>query len=82
MARIVWQQAGLNWDVVCRRAGARRRWNEGRRAAQQQRQHEVLRLLCQGGEWRGMQRSIADHLGVHPSVISRDLVALRRQGLW
>jgi predicted DNA-binding transcriptional regulator YafY len=29
-----------------------------------------------------MQRAIADLLGVHPSVISRDVAALQRQGLW
>jgi hypothetical protein len=82
MARIVWQRQGLTWDEICRRAGARRRWNERRRAAQQRRQHEVLRLLCQWGEGRGMQRAIADQLGVHPWVISRDVAALRQAGLW
>jgi hypothetical protein len=82
MAQIAWQRHGLTWDEVCRRAGARRRWNERRRAAQQQRQQKVWCLLCQWGEWRGMQRVIADQLGVHPSVISRDIGALRRQGLW
>jgi len=82
MARIVWQQAGLSWGEVCRRVAARRQWNERRRASRQQRQHEVWCLLCQWGGWRGMQRVIADQLGVHPSVISRDIGALRRQGLW
>ena len=64
MAHIVWQQAGLSWDEVYRRAGARRRWNERRRAALQQRQLKVWCLLGQLGEWRGMQWAIADHLGV------------------
>jgi hypothetical protein len=29
-----------------------------------------------------MQQAIADQSGVHPSVISRDIAALRRQGVW
>jgi hypothetical protein len=82
MARIIWQRQGLSWDEVCRRAGARRRWNERRRAAQQQRQHEVWCLLCRWGTWRGVQRAIAEQLGVHPSVISRDVAMLRRGGAW
>jgi DNA-binding CsgD family transcriptional regulator len=82
MARIMWQSSGLTWDEVCRRAGARRLWNERRRRAAHQRQHEVLNLLLTWGQFRGVQALIAQRLQVSEMTVSRDVTALREAGLW
>jgi hypothetical protein len=60
-------------------AAERRKCNERRREAAQWRRQQVFDLLLTW-EWRrGVQRRLAERLGVHPSVISRDLAALRQR---
>jgi hypothetical protein len=63
-----------NWDEVCRRHAARQRWNSLRRFAADQRRQRLLALVLEiGGLERGAQSRIAEALGVHRSVISKDL---------
>jgi hypothetical protein len=66
-----------SWDEVCRRHAARSRWNAVRRVLAESRRQEVLTLLLEyGGLQRGVQRRLAEALGVHRSVISKDLKKL------
>jgi DNA invertase Pin-like site-specific DNA recombinase len=77
MASIVWQRQGLPWAEVCRRAGARRKWNERRRALARQRQALVeAAWLASAGTW-GWQAALARQLGVHRSTVTRALQAVR-----
>jgi hypothetical protein len=63
-----------NWDEVCRRHAARKRWNSLRRFLADQRRQRLLTLVLEiGGLERGAQASIARALGVHRSTISKDL---------
>jgi hypothetical protein len=82
MARIVWQSSGLSWEEVCRRAAARRNWNERRQRAARARQQEVWNLLLAWGQFRGVQALIAQRLQVSEMAISRDVAALRAAGRW
>jgi DNA-binding MarR family transcriptional regulator len=62
---------------VCRRASARRHVNAWRTFLATQRRVQVLELLIErGGLQRGVQSAIARRLGVHRSVISKDLKRL------
>jgi hypothetical protein len=62
---------------VCRRRAACRRWNAVRRVVRETRRQRVLELILElGGLHRGAQTAIARQLGVHRSVISKDLKAL------
>jgi hypothetical protein len=63
-----------NWDEVCRRHAARKRWNSVRRFLADQRRQRLLELVLELGglEW-GAQSQIAEALGVHRSTISKDL---------
>jgi hypothetical protein len=66
-----------SWDEVCRRHAARRRWNAVRRVLRETRRQRVRELVLElGGLQRGVQAAIARMLGVHRSVISKDLKAL------
>jgi hypothetical protein len=77
MARIVWQSSGLPWDEVCRRAGARRRWNERRQEVARQRLDRVQAAwLRWDGTW-GWQVRLARELQVHRSTVTRDLQKIR-----
>jgi hypothetical protein len=60
-----------------RRASGRRRYNAVRRFLGELRRRQLLELLQELGglEW-GNQRLIAECLGVHPSVVSKDLKRL------
>jgi hypothetical protein len=63
-----------NWEEVCRRAAARRRWNAVRRVVAADRRRQVLELvLALGGLERGAQSRIAAALGVHRSTVCKDL---------
>jgi hypothetical protein len=65
------------WDVVCRRASARRQLNAVKTFLANERRRQVLELLISlGGLRRGSQVEIAKRLKVHPSVISKDLKRL------
>jgi hypothetical protein len=62
-----------NWDEVCRRHAARKRWNSVRRFLANQRRQRLLALVLEiGGLQRGAQSRIAEALGVHRSTISKD----------
>jgi hypothetical protein len=77
VSTIRWERSGLSWDQICRRAGARRRWNSLRTFLANERRRQILELLIeQGGLERGAQSRIAEALGVHRSVISKDLKRL------
>jgi hypothetical protein len=74
VSTIVWQRSGLTWEDICRRAGARRRWNALRTFLANERRCQVLELLLElGGLQWGVQAEIARRLQVHPSVISKDI---------
>jgi hypothetical protein len=65
------------WDVVCRRASARRQLNAVKTFLATERRRHVLELLLELGGLRwGSQAAIARQLKVHPSVISKDLKKL------
>lgn len=60
-------------------AGGRRRYNAQRRAAAQERQAEILRLVRKGGHdllARGTTVTLARHLGVSHGTVGRDIRAL------
>src|SRR5262245_58723405 len=60
-------------DEMKRRAGGRRRYHYLRRLDQLRRRMKVFELLnMEGGPRHGLQREIAQVLGVSPSVICRD----------
>jgi hypothetical protein len=66
--------APTDWQTVCARAGGRRRYNAVRTFLADLRRRAVLELLEEiGGLPRGAQAEIARQLGVHRSVISKDL---------
>jgi DeoR/GlpR family transcriptional regulator of sugar metabolism len=66
-----------NWDAICRRAGGRRRYNAQRRFNAEMRQLEVAQLIDRYGLLeRGVQKRIADELGVSEATISRDVAHL------
>jgi hypothetical protein len=63
-----------SWETVCRRASARRQLNAMKTFLAELRRRQVFeRLIELGGLPRGAQAAIARQLGVHPSVISKDL---------
>jgi DNA-binding MarR family transcriptional regulator len=73
--------AQTDWETVCRRASARRRWNSLRAFRAAQRRMQVVELLIElGGLQRGVQAEIARRLQVHRSVISKDLKRLWGDG--
>jgi methylphosphotriester-DNA--protein-cysteine methyltransferase len=76
---------GTNWsaptdfDLVCKRAAGRRRYNAERQAEAQERFKLVLAaILPPEGRKRGTQEQLARALGVHPSTISRDVKKWKR----
>jgi hypothetical protein len=63
-----------NWDEVCRRHAARKRWNSVRGFLADQRRTRLLAFVVElGGLQRGAQSRLAEALGVHRSTISKDL---------
>jgi hypothetical protein len=65
-----------SWDVVCRRSAGRRRYHAVRRLRRDLRRERVAELLLRYGLGRGVQARIARELGVHRSVITKDVQAL------
>jgi hypothetical protein len=64
------------------RAGGRRRYNAQREREKWRRRFAILRICAAADELRhGFQQELAGRFGVHKSVISRDLVWVRRMGL-
>jgi hypothetical protein len=77
VSTIVWQRSGLSWDQLCRRAGARRRWNSLKTFLATERRRHVLELVIElGGLQWGAQSAIARQLHVHRSTISKDIKRL------
>lgn len=76
---------GMNWsaptdfDLVCKRAAGRRRYNAERQAEAQERFKLVLAaILPPEGRKRGTQAQLARSLGVHPATICRDVKKWKR----
>jgi hypothetical protein len=66
--------APTDWQTVCARAAARRKYNSLRRLRAEERRRQVLELALQLGDLgRGAQTMIAVVLGVHRSTVSKDL---------
>jgi len=65
------------WDEICRRAGGRRRYNARRKLIAEMRRFKVAQLVKEYGLYeRGVQKRIADELGVSEATISRDIALL------
>lgn len=66
--------APTDFDLVCKRAAGRRRYNAERQAGARERFKIVLMtILPPEGRERGTQAQLARSLGVHPSTICRDV---------
>lgn len=71
--------AQTDFDVVCKRAAGRRRYNAKRRAEARERYLQVVEaIMPSGGRKRGTQAQLARVLGVHRSTICRDVAKWRR----
>jgi hypothetical protein len=71
--------AKTDFNVVCKRAAGRRRYNTKRRAEARERYLQVVEaIMPTGGCKRGTQAQLARVLGVHRSTICRDVAKWRR----
>ncbi|MDQ3816075.1 MAG: hypothetical protein M3362_00095 [Acidobacteriota bacterium] len=71
--------AKTDFDVVCKRAAGRRRYNAKRREEARERYLQVVEaIMPTGGRKRGTQAQLARVLGVHRSTICRDVAKWRR----
>ncbi len=71
--------AKTDFDVVCKRAAGRRRYNAKRRAEARERYLQVVEaIMPTNGRKRGSQAQLARALGVHRSTICRDVAKWRR----
>lgn len=71
--------APTDFDLVCKRAAGRRRYNAQRQAEARERFKIVIAaILPPEGRQRGTQAQLARALGVHPSTISRDVKKWKR----
>jgi hypothetical protein len=71
--------AKTDFDVVCKRAAGRRRYNAKRRAEARKRYSQVVEaIMLPDGRKRGSQAQLARALGVHRSTICRDVAKWRR----
>ena len=68
-----------DWDMVCRRASGRRRYNSVRRFRAAMRRLQVARLVHAYGFEHGVQARIAHELGISEATVCRDLQALWRE---
>jgi hypothetical protein len=75
----------MNWseltdfDLVCKRAAGRRRYNAQRQAEARERFKVVIAaILPPEGHKRGTQAQLARTLGVHPSTICQDVKKWKR----
>jgi hypothetical protein len=72
--------ATTDWETVCKRSAGRRRYNAWRTFKKEYRRKQVAELLAQYGLLdHGVQARMARELGVHKSVISRDVQFLLTQ---
>jgi hypothetical protein len=70
--------AKTDFDVVCKRAAGRRRYNAKRRAEARERYLQVVEaIMPPSGRKRGSQAQLARALGVHRSTICRDVAKWR-----
>jgi hypothetical protein len=71
---MTWSSA-VAWDVVCRRASGRRRYNAVRRLRARVRRRKIIRMVSGSGAGlqRGDQARLARRLHVSEATISRDL---------
>lgn len=66
-----------DWETVCKRNRGRRRYNILRKFKQSHRRMQVAELLAKYGlTTHGSYARIARELGVHKSVVTRDVQAL------
>jgi len=71
--------ARTDFDIVCKRAAGRRRYNAERRAEARERYIQVVNaFMPPDGRKRGSQAQLARTLGVHRSTICRDIAKWRR----
>lgn len=71
--------APTDFDLVCRRAAGRRRYNAERRAEARERYKQVVEaVMSPNGRKRGSQAQLARALGVSRSTICRDVAKWRR----
>lgn len=75
----------MNWstqtdfEIVCKRAAGRRRYNAEKRAKARERYRIVIEVaLSPDGRKRGAQTQLARLLGVHRSTICRDIAKWKR----
>ena len=76
--------APASWEIVCRRASGRRRYNAQRAFLRNLRRAQLACRLAgvpaslrQAGKRSGLQALLAEEFGVSPATICRDLKALR-----
>lgn len=68
-----------NFDLVCKRASGRRRYNAKRRAEARERYKLVIEAIRPpDGRKRGSQAQLARALGVHRSTVCRDVKKWKR----
>ncbi len=71
-----------SWEIVCKRAAGRRRYNSARQSRALDRRYELLTFLVESDigvfTW-GIRAVLADKFGVHPATISRDIKALLKR---
>jgi transposase-like protein len=71
--------ARTDFEIVCKRAAGRRRYNAARRAEARERYLQVVAaIMPPDGHSRGSQAQLARALGVHRSTICRDVAKWRR----
>lgn len=71
--------APTDFDLVCRRAAGRRRYNAERRAEARKHYKQVIEIVMSpDGRKRGSQAQLARALGVSRSTICRDVAKWRR----
>jgi hypothetical protein len=71
--------AQTDFEIVCKRAAGRRRYNAERRAKARERFKIVIQLTVPPeGRKRGVQSRLARALGVHRSTICRDVARWER----
>lgn len=67
---------GMTWEQVCRRAGARRQYNALRHMRKILRRWQVVDHWGRSNGRHGWQTEAARAIGVHRSVITRDMRAI------
>jgi hypothetical protein len=60
-------------EVICKRAGGRRKYNAWRKFIQTNRRHLVARRIYERGCYHGMQAELAWEFGVSRAAMCRDI---------